>query len=42
MRKKSMYAMDNTKGAKEIVHAGEAYFFCHEFKKLATWTWQGA
>ena len=25
----------------KIVHAGDAYY-CHELKKLATWTWQVA
>nr|WP_308314950.1 hypothetical protein [Bacillus sp. V33-4] len=33
MRKKSMYALDNPKRSKKIVHAGDANFCCHEFKK---------
>ena len=33
MQKKSMDAMDNPKGSKKIVHAGDAYFCCHESKE---------
>ncbi|EFI66357.1 hypothetical protein BFZC1_22432, partial [Lysinibacillus fusiformis ZC1] len=30
---KAWYAMDNLKRSKKIVHAGDAYFCCHEFKE---------
>ncbi|KUF36237.1 hypothetical protein AK833_04835 [Lysinibacillus sp. F5] len=32
-KRKAWYAMDNLKRSKKIVHAGDAYFCCHEFKE---------
>jgi hypothetical protein len=32
-KQNAWYAMDNPKGYKKIVHAGDAYFCCHEFKE---------